>query len=77
MLENRQEEQVAARIPLSGTIEHPNTDLFATIGSVLHNAFVGAFARSIEGSISVRSVRESLKDDDKGKQPDDKKKRKA
>jgi hypothetical protein len=82
IFENHQEDQVAARIPLSGTIEHPNADLFATIGSVLHNAFVGAFARSIEGSISVRSVRQSLKDDkdddkDKGKKPDDKKKRKV
>lgn len=79
IFENQQEDQVAARIPLSGTIEHPNADLFATIGSVLHNAFVGAFARSIEGSISVRSLRESLKDDDndKEKQQDDKKKRKG
>src|ERR1043165_5934756 len=79
LFENHKEDQVAARIPLSGTIEHPNTDLFATIGSVLHNAFVGAFARSIEGSISVRSVRQSLKDNDndKDKKQDDKKKRKV
>jgi uncharacterized protein DUF748 len=81
LFENHQEDQVAARIPLSGTIEKPNADLFATIGSVLHNAFVGAFARSIEGSISVRSLRQSLKDDDqdanKEKKPDDKKKRKV
>lgn len=61
ILENDEKDQVAARIPLSGTIEDPNTDLFATIGSVLRNAFVSAFARSLEGSISVRSVRESLK----------------
>ncbi len=77
IFENRQEDQVAARIPLSGTIEHPNTDLFATIGSVLHNAFVSAFARSLEGSISVRSVRESLKGDDGENKKDDKKKRKG
>jgi uncharacterized protein DUF748 len=79
ILENKQEEQVAARIPLSGTIEKPNTDLFATIGSVLHNAFVAAFARSIEGSISVRSLRQSLQDDanEKEKKQDDKKKRKV
>jgi hypothetical protein len=67
IFENHKEDQVAARIPLSGTIEQPSTDLLATIGSVMHNAFVGAFARSLEGSISVRSVRQSLKDgsDDK------------
>ncbi|HET9448258.1 MAG TPA: DUF748 domain-containing protein, partial [Steroidobacteraceae bacterium] len=47
ILENREKDQVAARIPLSGAIENPNTDLFATIGSVLRNAFVSAFARSL------------------------------
>jgi hypothetical protein len=61
VLENRKEDQVAARIPFSGTIQNPDTDLLATIGSVMRNAFVSAFARSLEGSISVRSVRQSLK----------------
>ena len=60
VLENPEKDQVAARIPISGTIEHPDTNLLATIGSVMHNAFVAAFARSLEGSISVRSVRLSL-----------------
>ena len=62
IVENREEDQVAARIPFSGTIEKPDADLLATIGSVMRNAFVSAFARSLEGSISVRSVRQSLKD---------------
>jgi hypothetical protein len=62
VFENQKEDQVAARIPFSGTIKNPDTDLLATIGSVLRNAFVSAFARSLEGSISVRSVRQSLKD---------------
>ncbi|HEV8331224.1 MAG TPA: DUF748 domain-containing protein [Steroidobacteraceae bacterium] len=68
ILENPQEDQVAARIPISGTIEHPDTNLLTTIGSVMHNAFVAAFARSLEGSISVRSVRQSLKGDDEKKE---------
>jgi hypothetical protein len=62
ILENQEEDQVAARVPFSGTIKNPDTDLLATIGSVMRNAFVSAFARSLEGSISVRSVRQSLKD---------------
>jgi hypothetical protein len=62
IFENHQEDQVAARIPISGSIENPSTNLLATIGSVMRNAFVGAFARSLEGSISVRSVRQSLSD---------------
>ena len=61
MLENDEKEQVAARIPFTGTIENPKTRSFATIVSVFRNAFVSAFARSLEGSISVRNVRESLK----------------
>ena len=60
VLENDQEEQVAARIPFSGSIDNPETSIFATIVSVLRNAFVSAFARSLEGSISVRDVRENL-----------------
>jgi uncharacterized protein DUF748 len=76
ILENRKEDQVAARIPFSGTIQDPHTDLLATIGSVMRNAFVSAFARSLEGSISVRSVRQSLKDvgdDDKDEKKKDQK----
>jgi hypothetical protein len=84
IFENREEDQVAARVPFSGTIEHPSTDLLAAIGSVLRNAFVSAFARSLEGSISVRSVRQSLKgaggdaakDDERNAQKDEEKEEK-
>jgi hypothetical protein len=73
VLENQKEDQVAARIPFSGTIKEPDADLLATIGSVMRNAFVSAFARSLEGSISVRSVRQSLKQE-KDEKKDEKKK---
>jgi hypothetical protein len=76
ILKNRPEDQVAARIPLSGTIEQPSADLLATIGSVMRNAFVAAFARSLEGSISVRSVRQSMKDDGEEKKGEEKKQEK-
>lgn len=62
VLENDEKEQVAARIPFTGTIENPKSSVLTTIVSVLHNAFVSAFARSLEGTISVRAVRENLKD---------------
>jgi hypothetical protein len=62
VLENDQKKQVAARIPFSGSIEDPKAGIIETIVSVLHNAFVSAFARSLEGSISVRDVRENLED---------------
>jgi uncharacterized protein DUF748 len=64
-LENKDADQVAARIPFSGTIENPQTSLFATIASVLRNAFVSAFARSLEGSITLRDVKKNLRGIDK------------
>jgi len=60
VLENEEKDQVAARTPFSGTIENPEASIWATISSVIRNAFVSAFARSLEGSISLRDVRENL-----------------
>jgi len=60
VLENKDADQVAARIPFSGTIKNPHTSLFATIASVMRNAFVSAFARSLEGSITLRDVKKNL-----------------
>ena len=52
VLENHEKDQVAARMPFSGTIKNPKASLLETIVSVMRNAFVSAFARSLEGSIS-------------------------
>jgi hypothetical protein len=83
-LENKDADQVAARIPFSGTIKNPETSLFATIASVLRNAFVSAFARSLEGSITLRDVKKNLRELDSegaekesGQDPDKKKSRKG
>ena len=78
VLENPDADQLAARIPFSGTIQDPDTSLFATIASVLRNAFVSAFARSLEGSITLRNVKKNLRavDPNKpaGEKQDDEKK---
>jgi uncharacterized protein DUF748 len=60
VLENKDADQVAARIPFTGTIKDPETNLFATIASVMRNAFISAFARSLEGSITLRDVKKNL-----------------
>lgn len=73
VFENKEADQVAARIPFSGTIKNPQTNLFATIASVMRNAFVSAFARSLEGSITLRDVKKNLGNIDPGK--DDKEKK--
>jgi hypothetical protein len=76
VLENKDADQVAARIPFSGTIENPESSLFATIASVMRNAFISAFARSLEGSITLRDVKKNLGDIDpvKDEKKDDKNK---
>ena len=73
VLNNHEADQVAARIPFTGTIENPKTSLFATISSVLRNAFVSAFARSLEGSITLRDVKKNLNEMDPNKEPGKKK----
>jgi hypothetical protein len=60
VFENEESGQVAARIPFSGTIKDPEAGIFETIVSVMRNAFVSAFARSLEGSISLRDVKRNL-----------------
>ena len=76
VLENPDADQVAARIPFTGTIDDPETNLFATIASVLRNAFVSAFARSLEGSITLRDVKKNLSEIDPNPRPEDEKQRK-
>ncbi len=73
VLEDQDSEQVAARIPFSGTIEDPEAGLLETVVSVMRNAFVSAFARSLEGSISLRDVKKGLEkigDDAQPAEPD-------
>ena len=71
VLENQDADQVAARIPFSGTIKDPETSLFATIASVMRNAFISAFARSLEGSITLRDVKKNLNELDPNEAPEE------
>jgi hypothetical protein len=57
---NKADDQVGARVPFAGTIQDPKAGLIQTMVSVFHNAFVGAFAHSLEGSISLRDVKKNL-----------------
>ena len=59
VFENRAEDQVATQVPLRGEFEDPRAGLLPAMVNLLRNAFVGAFAHSLEGSISLRDVGES------------------
>ena len=77
IFEDQDSGQVAARIPFSGTIKNPDAGILETVVSVMRNAFVSAFARSLEGSITLRDVKKELKKiGDEEEKPKDKKKEK-
>jgi hypothetical protein len=56
VFKNQPKDQVAAKVPFSGTIAGTNTDILPAIASVLRNAFVSAFTHSIDSSISLEDV---------------------
>lgn len=45
---NHRHDQFAGEIPFSGSIDNPQADIFATIGSVLSNAFIEAIPAALE-----------------------------
>jgi len=48
--------QIATRIPLSGQIGNPDADIFATIGSLLRNAYIQALFPSFDGYLGRPST---------------------
>lgn len=60
LFKNKKEDQLAAKIPFSGTFKNPSTDIWSTIGSVLENAFVRALVPRIEGTESIKKLENKL-----------------
>jgi hypothetical protein len=50
LLQNQSAEQLATRVPLSGSVENPETEFWPTFVNVLRNAFVEAFAQRLESA---------------------------
>jgi hypothetical protein len=53
IFENRQEKQVATKIPVRGDIEDPKAGILPALVNLARNAFVAAFSHSFENSISL------------------------
>ncbi len=51
VFENQQHNQLATKIPISGTVEDPNIDIYASVVNVLRGAFVKAFVPTFEGTV--------------------------
>ena len=60
VLENHEEKQVATRIPFSGNLDNPRAGVLSAFVNLVRNAFVAAFAHSLEGSISLRDVGQDI-----------------
>ncbi|HET7134136.1 MAG TPA: DUF748 domain-containing protein, partial [Gammaproteobacteria bacterium] len=61
ILENREENQVATQVPLRGEYDDPRVGLIEALVNLLRNAFVAAFAHSLEGTVSLRDVAEDVR----------------
>lgn len=49
--ENQPRDQVATQVPITGNVNQPDTDVWATITNTLKNAFIEAFNKGIEGTV--------------------------
>ena len=76
ILKNQKKDQVATRIPLSGTIDDVKTAIWPTIFGVLRNAYIEAFRGQIDNDITLKDAFKSVKDDFKEKRAENKAERK-
>jgi hypothetical protein len=56
ILENRAANQVATEVPIRGEYDNPRVGIMEAMVNLLRNAFVAAFAHSLEGTVSLRDV---------------------
>jgi hypothetical protein len=61
VLKNQPHDQLATKIPISGTFEKTNVDIWATIGGILRNAFIRALVPRIDRSIRLEDVEQNRK----------------
>lgn len=56
IFKNHPQDQLATKIPFSGSIDDPKAGVFDTIINVLRNAFVTAFSSSIDQKVEIEDV---------------------
>ncbi len=61
LLENRQEEQVGARVEISGSLKDTEVSIFQAILSLLRNAFIDAYDRELDRIIGSSRSRAASK----------------
>ena len=77
VLKNQRKDQVATRIPISGTVEKAETAIWPTVFGVLRNAYIKAFRGEIDNDITLNDAFKTFREDYKAKRIEKKAKRKA
>ncbi|KAB7729066.1 DUF748 domain-containing protein [Rudanella paleaurantiibacter] len=76
LLKNQKLDQVATRIPLSGTVDDVKTGLWPTIFGVLRNAYIQAFKGEFDNDITFKDALSNFREDLKEKRAERKAERK-
>jgi hypothetical protein len=76
LLKNQKKDQVATRIPLSGSVEDVQTAIWPTIFGVLRNAYIKAFEGEFDNDITFKDALSNFKEDLKEKRAEKKAERK-
>ncbi|AQG79947.1 DUF748 domain-containing protein [Spirosoma montaniterrae] len=76
LLTNPRQDQVATRIPLSGTTENVTTAVWPTIFGLLRNAYIEAFKGQLDNNITFGDALKSVKDNLKEARAENKAERK-
>lgn len=54
VFEDHSNDQIATRIPISGTVENPKLGFWTTLGNVVRNAFIESFQPKLDGSVGAK-----------------------
>lgn len=76
VLKNQKRDQVATRIPLSGTVDNIETFTWPTIFGILRNAYIEAFRGEFDNNITLKDALKTFKDDFREKRAERKAERK-
>ncbi|GAB2524103.1 DUF748 domain-containing protein [Spirosoma aerophilum] len=76
VLKNQKHDQVATRVPLSGTIDNIETFTWPTIFGVLRNAYIEAFKGEFDNNVTLTDALKTFKEDFKEKRAERKAERK-
>ncbi|GAA4448854.1 DUF748 domain-containing protein [Nibrella saemangeumensis] len=76
ILENQKKDQIATRVPISGTVESAGTETWPILIGVLQNAYVEAFRAEFDHTLSVKETIEKYREARKEKREERKAERK-